>query len=68
MPLKLFLPLYLAAYFFAAFFWRSYLVWKRTKVNPLVLGTTDSAHDYIGRVFKILFGAVVTTSTLFPAS
>src|SRR5215212_3864481 len=57
--LKYFLPAYLAAYFFAAFFWRSYAVWKRTGVNPLVFKGSDSAHDYIGRVFKLLFAAAV---------
>ena len=58
-PLRYFLPAYLAAYFFAAFFWRSYLVWKRTGVNPLVFKGSDDAHDFIGRVFKLLFALVV---------
>ena len=68
MPLKLFLPIYLAAYFFAAFFWRSFLVWKRTGVNPLVFKGTDSAHDYIGRVFKLLFAVIVSAVFVYCAS
>lgn len=63
--LKYFLPAYLAAYFFAAFFWRSFVVWKRTGVNPLVFRGTDNAHDYIGRVFKLLFAAVVVIVVLY---
>jgi protein-S-isoprenylcysteine O-methyltransferase Ste14 len=59
MPLKYFLPSYLAAYFLAAFFWCSYAVWKRTGVNPLVFKGSDDAHDLIGRVFKFLFAVVV---------
>ena len=66
--LKYFLPAYLAAYFFAAFFWRSYAVWKRTGVNPLVFKGSDSAHDYIGRVFKLLFAAVVAAVAVYSTS
>ena len=58
-PLKYLLPAYLVIYFFAAFFWRSFVVWKRTGVNPLVFKGTDDAHDFIGRVFKLLFALVV---------
>lgn len=68
MPLRYFLPLYLVAYFFAAFFWRSYAVWKRTGVNPLVFRGSDNAHDYIGRVFKLLFAAVVAVVAMYSAS
>ena len=59
MSLRYFLPLYLLAYFGAAFFWRSFVVWKRTGINPVVFKQTDSAHDFIGRVFKTLFAAIV---------
>lgn len=65
--MKIFLPAYLLAYFFAAFFWRSFVVWKRTGVNPLVFKGTDNAHDYIGRVFKLLF-AVVVAAAVYSAS
>jgi protein-S-isoprenylcysteine O-methyltransferase Ste14 len=66
--LTYFLPAYLAAYFFAAFFWRSYTVWKKTSVNPLVFKGTDSAPDYIGRVFKLLFAAVVAAVAVYSTS
>ena len=66
--LKYFLPAYLAAYFFAAFFWRSYAVWKRTNVNPLVFKGSDDAHDYIGRVFKLMFGAIVAVVVIYSTS
>jgi protein-S-isoprenylcysteine O-methyltransferase Ste14 len=66
--LKYLLPAYLAAYFFAAFFWRSFVVWKRTGVNPLVFRGSDDAHDYIGRVFKLLFAAIVAAVVVYSAS
>jgi len=56
---RYFLPLYLLLYLGAAFFWRSFIVWKKTGVNPVVFKTTNSAHDYIGRVFRILFALIV---------
>jgi protein-S-isoprenylcysteine O-methyltransferase Ste14 len=56
--LKYFLPAYLVAYVLAAFFWRSYIVWKRTGVNPVVFKGSDDAHDFIGQVFKLLFALV----------
>jgi protein-S-isoprenylcysteine O-methyltransferase Ste14 len=66
--LKVFLPAYLVAYFFAAFFWRSFVVWKRTGVNPLVFKGSDDAHDYIGRIFKLLFAAVVAAVVVYSTS
>lgn len=59
MSLKYFLPIYLLVYFSAAFFWRSYVVWKRTGINPVVFKGSDNAHDFIGRVFKFLFALIV---------
>lgn len=56
--LKYFLPNYLIAYVLAAFLWRSYMVWKRTGVNPVVFKGSDDAHDFIGRIFKLLFALV----------
>jgi len=65
MSLKYFLPIYLVAYFIAAFFWRSYVVSKKTGVNPVVFKASDSAHDFIGRVFKALFAAIVAVVVIY---
>ncbi len=51
--LKFFLPIYLLSWFALAFAWRSYLVWKRTGRNPYRLGKTDSAHDFVGVLFRL---------------
>lgn len=68
MPLRYFLPLYLAAYFLAAFFWRSLVVWQRTGVNPVVFKGSDNAHDFAGQVFKLLFAAVVAAVVVYSTS
>ena len=59
MTLRHFLLPYLFFYLGAAFFWRSFIVRKGTGINPVVFKTTDSAHDYIGRVFTLLFALIV---------
>lgn len=51
--LKIILPIYLVLFFGLAMFWRSYLAWKRTGVNPYVLGNGDSVHDYVGKLFRV---------------
>lgn len=54
----LFAALFFALYILAAFVWPSIRTYRSTGVNPLVLGRTDSAHDYIGRCFKALLACV----------
>jgi protein-S-isoprenylcysteine O-methyltransferase Ste14 len=51
--IRFFLPIYLAVFFLTAMLWRSLLVWKQTGVNPYRLGGNDTAHDFIGRLFRI---------------
>lgn len=65
MALRYLLPLYLGVYLGAAFFWRSFVVWKRTGINPVVFKANDSAHDYIGRVFKLLFALIVAIVVVY---
>ena len=59
MSSRYFLPIYLLIYFIAAFFWRSFVVWKRTGVNPVVFKGSDSAHGFVGRISKALFAVIV---------
>jgi protein-S-isoprenylcysteine O-methyltransferase Ste14 len=63
--LRIILPVYLSAYFGVAFAWRSIAVWRRTGINPYVLGRTDSAYDYIGVVFRLVFGLLGAAILLF---
>lgn len=66
--MKYFLPLYFIVYVAAAFVWRSYSVRKATGINPVVFKNSDSAHDFIGRLFKFLFAsiALVVLIHFFP--
>lgn len=65
MSSRYFLLLYLFAYVMAAFVWRSYLVWKNTGINPIVFKGSDSAHDFIGRVFTALFAVIVLVVVVY---
>jgi len=66
--LRYFLPVYLIVYFVAAFFWRSYMVWKRTGVNPYKLGNADNAHDFVGMLFRLTLAAITLVIILYSIS
>lgn len=66
--LRYLLPVYLIVYLTFAFFWRSFLVWKRTGVNPYVLGATDNAHDFVGMLFRLTMVAIVVVILLHSVS
>ena len=54
MRTEIYLFLFLLVYFFFVFFLRSYLLWKRTGINPLTFNKTDDAHGYNGKVFTFI--------------
>jgi protein-S-isoprenylcysteine O-methyltransferase Ste14 len=63
------LLIYLLIYFAVAFVLPSYRVWKKTRVNPVTFRGAETAHDYIGKLFKIVMGAltaVVIISAFAP--
>ena len=63
--MKYFLPVYLFVYILVAFVWRSYLVWKRTGINPVTFKGSDNAHDFVGRIFKLVFALIVLVVFLY---
>jgi protein-S-isoprenylcysteine O-methyltransferase Ste14 len=67
--MKIFLVIYFLLFFSLAMLLPTYRVWKTTGVNPYKLGSSDSAHDYIGRFFRFVIagcGLVVIAFALFP--
>ena len=54
MRTEIYLFPFLLVYFFFVFFLRSYLLWKRTGINPLTFNKTDDAHGYNGKVFTFI--------------
>ena len=66
--LKIILPIYLALFFGLAMFWRSYLSWKRTGINPYALGNNDTVHDYVGKLFRFTLIATALIVLAFSLS
>lgn len=58
--LKYFLPVYFVVFVLLAFFLRSFLVWKKTGVNPYKFSNEDNAHNFIGKLMRfVLIGCGV---------
>jgi len=66
--LKIILPIYLALFFGLAMFWRSYVAWKRTGINPYALGNGDTVHDYVGKLFRFTLLATALIVLVFSLS
>jgi protein-S-isoprenylcysteine O-methyltransferase Ste14 len=63
--LRIILPLYLLAFFVVAFLWRSYLVYKRTGVNPYVVGKSDRPIDFIENYYPIPLITIALTTLVY---
>lgn len=50
----IYLLLFSIIFFFFAFIFRTYLLWKNTGINPLTFDGSDDAHDFNGKLFKII--------------
>jgi len=50
----MYLLIYFITFSFLVFFLRSFLLWKRTKINPLTFNKKDDAHGYNGKVFAFI--------------
>lgn len=66
--LKIYLPVYLLLYLAFAFLLPSYRTWKQTGVNPVTFGKTDTAHNYIGFVMKLLIVLLFMSVLTFSVS
>jgi protein-S-isoprenylcysteine O-methyltransferase Ste14 len=58
---------YFALFFAIAFVWPTFRIWRRERVNALVLPRDDSAHGIIATWFRALIAAVFTTLVLLAA-
>ncbi len=50
----MYLLIFFIIYFFLVFFLRSFLLWKKTKINPVTINKGDDAHGYNGKVFAFI--------------
>jgi protein-S-isoprenylcysteine O-methyltransferase Ste14 len=66
----MYLLIFLIVYFFLVFFLRSYLLWKKTKINPFTFNKGDDAHGYNGKIFSLIsvFEIIVVSIYAFKQS
>lgn len=50
----MYLFIFFLIYFLLVFVLRSFLLWKKTNINPLTFNKGDDAHGYNGKVFGII--------------
>ncbi len=56
---------YLILNFGLTFVLPSYRVWKRTGIFPVTFSDKDTAHDYIGNVFKLLLAVLLVVGAIY---
>lgn len=66
MTLDVYLLLYLVFYLIFAFAWPSIRTWKSTGINPVVFGASDNAHDYIGKMMKLIVLLLILSCLSYP--
>lgn len=67
--MKIFLLIYFLLFFGLAMVLPTYRTWKSIGVNPYKLGSSDTAHDYIGKNFRLvilLLFVIVVLYAFFP--
>jgi len=57
--MQIILVAYLFLFFGLALILPSYRVWKTTGVKPYKFGRSESTHDYVGRLFRLILFAVL---------
>jgi protein-S-isoprenylcysteine O-methyltransferase Ste14 len=56
---------YLILNFSLTFVLPSYRVWQQTGIFPITFSDKDTAHDYIGKIFKVLLGSLLLTGGIY---
>lgn len=54
------LIVFLTLFIGVTMFGRTHVIWRRTGINPYVLGKSDSAFDHIGRLFRVSLALIVS--------
>ena len=63
--LRIILPVYLALFSVIAFVIRSVLVWKRTGVNPYVVGKSDRPIDFVESLHPVPVVLLIAATVIF---
>lgn len=66
--MQTFLLIYFILFFGLAMVLPTYRIWKTTGVNPYKLGSSDTAHDYIGKNFRLMMLVCFLVTIAFAVS
>jgi len=58
---KYFTAIFFVGYYLIVFVWPTIRTYWQTGINPVTFGTSDTAHDFIGRWFKVLLAFIPFT-------
>jgi protein-S-isoprenylcysteine O-methyltransferase Ste14 len=56
---------FFTVYILVIFVWPSIRTYRQTGIIPLTFGSSDNAHDFIGRRFKVLIAAMAATIAIY---
>ncbi len=57
--MRFYLLVFVLVYFIVTFVLPTWRVWRQTGVNPFVVPNDDSAHGFIGKIFRLITGLVL---------
>ena len=63
--MKLFLIVYLILFYGLAIFWRSYVTWRATGINPYQLAQAKGLPGFLGRLYRLVFLGVAVSVLLY---
>lgn len=63
--MKLFIFVYLILFYGLAFFWRSYVTWRTTGINPYRLHQQDGLTGFLARLYRLISIGVVVSVLLY---
>lgn len=66
--IKYLLILFTILYISLVFVGRTLIVWRRVKKFPITYSKTDSAHDFLGRIFKMLVALSLVGPFVYASS
>lgn len=63
--MKLFIFFYLILFYGLAFFWRSYVTWRTTGINPYRLAQAEGLAGFLGQLLRLVSLGAVTAVLLY---
>ena len=63
--MKIFLIIYIVLFYGLVFFWRSYITWRKTGVNPYRITKQKGLADFVARIYSLVSVGIIINVLLF---